>query len=496
MENLIKVMKNFLKNEQGVNNTKGHDSQTLQDPIKGTKGSNGTNGSETNSVASSQESVSKDNEVPQLPLIPKVESKGQLNYKVLPKLLQKVVNIGKGEIEKEVVLVSAITFLSSIAPSVSFNYGSQKYFLNLYLFVVARAGSGKGIVGVVKNILNKVDDHLRTKCDLEWSLYEKQKASPFILTLSEPKCGGLFSSEDQTRAALIDSLEESTDYNMIFSSEAISASTKGEMFDTRDILLKASEHERVSEKRKGKRERIFDEPKLSLLLTGTESSVQTQASGKEDGMFSRFMWYSFGGGVPKWKSQHNIDTDQLNSLIEEVSDEVLDMHLYIIKHPFKFKLSLEQQSKFDALFTGLTDELDLKKDNHYESFINRLAHKFYRIAGVITMCSRFEHKRTTDEEVCSDEVFNFVYELVHILNKKAKVVFHSLKGIYATIPIDTVDRVLDLIPMGKVLKRDKIEELLEPLGIVPRSITNHLNSLVKSGKITKLKKGVYKREHT
>ena len=73
-------------------------------------------------------------------------------YERLPKSLVDIVDIGNNRQERDVLLIGALTILSGCMPNVSGIYDNRKVYPNLFAFIDAPAGAGKGVLNHLRLI--------------------------------------------------------------------------------------------------------------------------------------------------------------------------------------------------------------------------------------------------------------------------------------------------------------------------------------------------------
>jgi|GEM_PF-4192743 len=74
----------------------------------------------------------------------------------LPELLQEGVDILQDDKEKEVYFVGALGVVSGLLPNVSSVYNGSVCYPNLYVYILATYGSGKGILKYAREIGNAI----------------------------------------------------------------------------------------------------------------------------------------------------------------------------------------------------------------------------------------------------------------------------------------------------------------------------------------------------
>jgi hypothetical protein len=155
---------------------------------------------------------------------------------------------------------------------------------NLFSFVTAPAASGKGSIKYSKEVL---------KC-----YHETIKSS------SEFGNQAFFIPANNSASKIYEMLDANGGIGLIFETEAdtLSNSMKQEWGSFSDVLRKVFQNEDISQARRNNNEYIeVNKPKFSICLTGTNEQVGRLINSTENGLFSRFLFYSFATEF-KWKN--------------------------------------------------------------------------------------------------------------------------------------------------------------------------------------------------
>ena len=83
-----------------------------------------------------------------------------LNVEALPQILQDLLSVAHTTEQKDMLLMSSLTTLSTVMNSVYFRYGTtgKRYYPELMTFIMAGAASGKGIAELSKRLVEKVHE--------------------------------------------------------------------------------------------------------------------------------------------------------------------------------------------------------------------------------------------------------------------------------------------------------------------------------------------------
>ncbi len=239
-------------------------------------------------------------EVTDLPTIP------EWVYATLPTTLKEIVDAmemdddeGHRNLKRDVVLMGALTTLSSMLFKVSGQYLQKRYYPNLYLYVVAPFGAGKNtLLDPCRELVSGFNERLATA------------KGDFVL------------SGNITGSATMEWLSTAKGEGLVFSPEAdiLTESLKNEHAGSLSTVLREAwgnaPVDQVRRQNGGEKLRV-GKPKLSIVLAGTPGSVprffaDTQAV--ENGLFSRFAFYCMQSDV---KIARNIFSDSQEASKEE-----------------------------------------------------------------------------------------------------------------------------------------------------------------------------------
>ena len=108
-------------------------------------------------------------------------------YASMPRLLSDVCSYGISAEDTDMLLLGALTVLSSCLTQISGIYGQRQVYPNLYLFVGAQASAGKGRLTLCRHLVDVVHADLRRQNVREWEEYRREKS---LYEKSKRKEGG------------------------------------------------------------------------------------------------------------------------------------------------------------------------------------------------------------------------------------------------------------------------------------------------------------------
>ncbi|MDC1449088.1 DUF3987 domain-containing protein [Flavobacteriaceae bacterium] len=387
------------------------------------------------------------------------------DYSKLPEILKEACNQFSGR-EKDVFLTGLITTLSSSMHNVTGVYDGGVVYPNLFSFVTAPAASGKGSIKYSKEILKCYHETIRASSDFGDQLF--------------------FIPANNSASKIYEMLQANGGIGLIFETEAdtLSNSMKQEWGSFSDVLRKAFHNEYISQARRNNNEYFeVNEPKFSICLTGTNEQVGRLITSTEDGLFSRFLFYSFATEF-KWKNTlmdieptKQIYFDELNANICELLNQSKDR---------RFRLKESQIEAFNACFKDLSESINQSYPEALDQ-LKRAGLKVYKLAMTL---SGFRYSK--EDFVCNDDDFNFALNVVtkvylpHQINVMRKLYTKNQNSSGADYLFETLPGNFD---------RSNINESYSSVPNPPsdKTISNYINLLIKQGKVIRVSQGKYKK---
>ena len=138
----------------------------------------------------------------------------------------------------------------------------------------------------------------------------------------KPPLETLYIPGNASVAALLECIKDNGGKGVIMETEAdtLTSSTEQSWGDFSHLLRQAFHHEAVLLARKEGKVRI-DEPKLSIVLTGTSGQLKRLVKSTENGLFSRFIFYVFRSDAG-WIDQFSQEKNQYHSMISTLSPKL------------------------------------------------------------------------------------------------------------------------------------------------------------------------------
>lgn len=407
-------------------------------------------------------------------------------YENLPDTLREYCEkFGEGSRERDIFLLSAITVLSGCFSNTKGQYGNNEFFPNLFSFIVAPPASGKGVMKYAKQLGEQIH--------LDKLMKAQEKKNEFAL-LGEQKLPELFFMPgNSSSAAVMGHMNASKGCGVICETEAdtVANAFKNDWGSYSDMLRKAFANESISSSRKKNNEHLdVQQPKLALSITGTPNQVSSLIHSADDGLFSRFMFYSFYERQA-WK---NVSPSQNNNLCNYFHDASFKIKAYkehLDNYFTEVSLSDEQWDTFNSFFDSLNQENE--EANKYGT-IFRLGTIAFKIIMVLTSLRKAETQVTDEKTECYTQDLEISLSIVECLLTHSNSVAQTLpKQVARNNANFRLQRFFDEFPEDTELERKECIAIGEKIGFKTRSIDNYLKQLVTGKQLIYSDYGFYRK---
>lgn len=435
-------------------------------------------------------------------------------YASLPRLLADVCSYGLSPEDTDMLLLGAVTVLSSCLTRVTGLYGQREVCPNLFLFVSARASAGKGRLTLCRHLVDVVHADLRRRNRLEWeeyrhekALYDKQKRKETVEEPPQPPVRMLFIPANSTATALFQTLNDNEGRALMFETEGdtLANTFRSEHGNYSDGLRKSFHHESIAYNRRKDREYVeINRPCLSVLLSGTPRQIMSLIPDAENGLFSRFLFYSLPLR-PVW-----------NDVFADCGGETIDGKFIALGGRFfsfftrlqsasaiTFELTAEQQREFNRFFGSLQDEGMEFFGEDILSSVRRLGLSAYRMCMVFSSLRLMEYEGDTPLPArlgCRDDDFHTVLLMMRTLLSHTGAVYAALQAEVATTAAKPPTpagkrreerREAFLRALPPFFSHSLCLEVAEQLEIPVRTAERFVVELCNSGKLRKKGYGAY-----
>lgn len=409
-------------------------------------------------------------------------------YDNLPEPLNELTN-SFSDREKDIVLLSTLGVLSATMPNVFGVYARRTVFTNLYVFIIAPPASGKGEMAWSKNLIDPIHDRLVRSSKLEILQHRSSSNN----ALPEPKLKVKLLPGNLSSAKCYSHLENSDDSLLIFETEADSLSNmlKQEWGDFSDILRKAFQHEPCSISRSDRYYNVKN-PKMSLVLSGTPNQLKPLIDSKENGLYSRFMFYYFDE-VQGWRDvSPKSNSTNHNDLFTDKGKEILSLHDKLKElDGLEIILTEQQWDIFQQQMHLATNIIIGSNKVEFLSVVKRFGLIFFRICMILTVLRNKDI--ITDETkslTANDEDIRTGISIIKTLIDHSLLLFDKYQKNTVVLPMK--ERLLyNQLPVD--FRRVEGKEIAAKLNIAERTYDDILKRWTEKKILQKVCHGLYKK---
>ncbi len=356
----------------------------------------------------------------------------------LPEYLRRIVQVANSEEDADILLLGSLTVLSACMPHVKGIYDRRSVFPNLFLFVTARASSGKGRLNLCRHLVEPIHDRLREINEAEVMDYKHRlaeynaagKKKVDMEKPEEPPMRMLFIPANSSATAVYQVLNDNGGEGLMFETEGDTlANTFGSDYGNySDGFRKAFHHETISYIRRKDREYVnIKQPKLSTLLTGTPRQILNLITDAENGLFSRFAFYYLNTKLVWNNVFASSGEETLEEYFQSLGKEYNDFFNILKECPeITFYLTAEQQADFNNLFDVWQTDYVESCGEEFIATVRRLGVIMYRIAMCLSVIRIMEHGNFEETLRCTDEDYNTAKAITSVLIQHDARVFHTL----------------------------------------------------------------------
>jgi hypothetical protein len=451
--------------------------------------------------SNTQEPTIKDEILLNMPYLP------QEIFSELPSILKDGCSVFTDLRERDVFLTGALAIMSGCIPNMYGVYRAKEVYSNLFVFIIAPAASGKGALTFSKELGEKYHELLVKNSNEKRSLYkielqeyknrlvDKQKGSPPEEPPTEPPFKVLFIPANNSSARVIQQLSEGDEMGIFCETEADSMGNvlKQDWGSYSDLLRKSFHHEHISYSRKTNKELVeIKNPQLSVALAGTPSQVQNLIQSAEDGLFSRFIFYTFKTN-PVWINAN----DTLNGInftkhFKELSVKVLSfVEFLLIEEKIEFQLTPAQWDQLNNFGNETLVELSTFICEDLSSTAKRLGLILFRFCMILTALRYFDNAESSKTFICSDKDFSIALKLIKTYQEHSVFMFKELPK-NASLTDKTMKTFFDSLPPN--FQRKEAIALAElNFQIKERTADLYLRKLITAKLLDKTKSGMYQK---
>lgn len=423
----------------------------------------------------------------------------------LPDFLERVAAMMDTIKDADIMILAVLGAISCCLPNVYGKYGRVKVFPNLFYFLTARASSGKGLISLCRYIIQQIHDELRDQYhtrmeayELEMQEYDRKRHKENIRKPQKPAQTMLIIPGNSSATAVYQILNDNGGIGVMIETEGdtLSNSFKSDHGDFSVGFRNAFHHEPITYHRRGGDEHAeIKEPRLSAVLSGTPEQLRTLVHSAENGLFSRFIFYSLKSDLT-WKDcLDESEEDSLNDQFTALGKEFYDFYNILkTSTPRRFRVTPEQHDRFNEFFDkNQTDLYNMFGDDIVAS-IRRLGLICFRLAMIFTVLRGMETGDCYSPLTCSDEDFDNALAITEVLiQHTSKVYCEMFMNRTGYQPKKNVIKAfLDALPQ-EFNRQDYMKAALA-VGLSDRTGENYILKFAQEGKIIeRLSQGKYRK---
>lgn len=411
----------------------------------------------------------------------------------LPKLFEEILEPLKSEEQRQMALLTSLTFGGAMFSKAYFKTAYKTEKLNLYILFSLPAASGKGIVDILNKMMEPAADWAKGE-DGSNGEQDGFKA-PEVFSKST-----LLMPTNITAPRMLQKLQENdwrptvmveTELDTVVNSER---SEHGRQLSV--ILRQAYHNEKISLSRKKDDEDIeIKEPWLAAVFAGTPNQLYGFFRGNADGKFSRFLVFAPIKRVQRQKSTPIDGQPSLERFYAEIGDKMKE--IFIAYHAAGLEIIFPEDlhNKRFEFETRWDKDFKVKQDEDFISVVTRAGGKAMRIAGVLTAMRHVENNPYPEDNlklVCTEEDMDFALNLVDQLMDDTHRVYNQL-GAYAkpTLAKDKVYCWFNELPNS--FETSKAVILGDKFKIRERTVKKYLSDLTQNNSLLKESHGKYRK---
>ena len=433
-------------------------------------------------------------------------------YTNLPSILRKAVDTMHIPQEKDLVLIGSIVTLSSVLLPFRTIFHGRTIFPNMFLFVPGPAGSGKGRLDFCYRLVRPIHNDKRELWQLQQEEYKqeldryralskKEKANttspvkpPITLLRVPANCSATSFAE-----AMADN------GNMLMfetEGDTVVNTFKSDYGNYSDNFRKAFAHEEFGYLRRGNdsEEKEVHNPRLSVVLSGTPEQVKSLIPNAENGLLSRFIFYTLSATDEWLDGFSGYDADNpLEKVFDDLGNEVerYYQHLKNIQEVW-FTLSFVQQQKFNDYFAEEKQRMKALNGDLYNASTHRLSWALLRISMILTALRCMDTGKVPEKVECSDIDFDIALSIIRTVSHHNDYIFNVLnEGVTEEVKISETyssaarSTLLSILPDSFTSK--DMQAAAVKISKSVRTVERQIRRAINNGQVKELGKGSYQK---
>jgi hypothetical protein len=260
--------------------------------------------------------------------------------------------------------------------------------------------------------------------------------------------------------------------------------------DNSTVFRKSYHNEPITQMRKGNLESLSaNEPKLSIFITGTPSQLSGLFKSNDDGLFSRFTFFT-SYSEDTWTDVKPCDgCHPLDETFDKIGEVYYAFYHHMKNKHLEVKFTDAQWDLLNNIGFNWHKDANEAGGENATSIAKRHINMIARCAANYTSLRAFEDKNEAEIIYCSDQDFVNAQWLIELSFFKALDIFKELPGEKSQKNND--DEIFDSLPES--FKRAELAPLQSKLMISEKSINRKLTKWLEEKKLLNPRKGYYEK---
>ena len=429
---------------------------------------------------------------------------------LLPPFLKDCCSLFDIKRERDIFLYSAIVLISGCLPKVYGYYDKRKIYSNLYLFIVAPAASSKSVAYWAKKLGMSLNRFFRQRYQEELRDYareleeynrSKKDSDSTNEKPEKPKRKAFFIPADASSASFTNLLDSNNGRGILFETEA---DTLGDTLlkdwgNYSTLLRNAYHHEQYTSARRTNDEFLdIEEPKLSVVVTGTPNQVIRLISDIENGLFSRFMFYCYKE-KDIWKKVLSSEGYEEKDWFEKkfIGFGSLIHNFYFnlenSNHDIRFSLSPEQEEYFHKIFSKRLENFVANWGDDASATMKRIGVITFRLAMIFSILRLIDKSEFPEKIICSENDLNAALKISENLMDHASLVFNLFPKTSSMLKGFKEQKEIYFKALPEEFSRKEADKKANELNIRLKTAEKYLSDFVNEKRLIRIEYGKYKK---
>lgn len=443
----------------------------------------------------------------------------------LPLIMQRVIADSHSDEDADILILGSLTVISACTPNVYGVYDRRPVHANLFLYVTAPASAGKGRLSLCRHLAEPLHQYLRDKYKRDMQKYNEElaayavnKKTSLAVQPKEPPFLSLIIPANSTATVVYQTLSENDGVGLLFETEGdtLANAFNSDLGNYSDGFRKAFHHETISYLRKKDHEYVeILRPKFSAVLSGTRQQIYSLIPNAENGLFSRFIFYSMQTELV-WRDMFpTIDGATADERFRQIGKDFYTFLKDFPKDDVQFTLSYTQKQRFNDFFAETQRSYAYTFGDDIVASVRRLGLILFRIAMILSVLRLMDsfpaasktaplsEVKKSKRIVCTDIDFQSALDIVKVL------LLHTVE-VYQSLPRHSYERLASIAPKGsrqlaeasrsrfldalpKAFDRPTYIEVAASLNITDKTAERYIREFCTSGQLDHPSNGQYRK---